>query len=452
MRPSDIWGTEVESLVLGCALRGQYRALEGRIFPSDLISTRHQVILGEMDRLAATGEVGIERLAKHLYDSGKLDAAGGLAYLTHLHGAADNLEGSPVEGFVSIVGSLSRKRRALRVASKLRQEIEANGIDGSEAIAELTEELRGLTQRDREGKREILSLDDLPPVGDSDEDVRYLITPEVPEGTVVALTGAAASGKSTVATAWVRDVIAQGRPALVLDRDNPEFVVRGRMRRLGLENGPLLRWFGGWTGEVPLPDAPIVITWIEKQSTKPLVVIDSLIGFLDGADENSATDMRRFMSRARRLADLGAAVVILHHEGKGERSRDYRGSTDFPAAIDQGFHCTNSGIDGHLERVRLRCFKSRLGLAGELVYRYADGQMVRDEAQDAPLRTQEEQLRELLKLNPGVTQTAFEDLGMRKDIPRRRIRDWLNSEAGVACERRAGNARHYYLRSEDVNQ
>ena len=37
--------------------------------------------------------------------------------------------------------------------------------------------------------------------------------------------------------------------------------------------------------------------------------------------------------------------------------------------IDQAFHVTNISSDGKLDRIRLRCFKSRFGLSGNLVYR-----------------------------------------------------------------------------------
>lgn len=41
----------------------------------------------------------------------------------------------------------------------------------------------------------------------------------------------------------------------------------------------------GWTGvEAPLPDAPMVIDWVKASDPKPLVVVDSLVAFMPGAE------------------------------------------------------------------------------------------------------------------------------------------------------------------------
>jgi hypothetical protein len=71
------------------------------------------------------------------------------------------------------------------------------------------------------------------------------------------------------------------------------------------------------------------------------------------------------MSQLRRLADMGAAVIVLHHSGKGESARDYRGSSDIKAAIDVGYLLTNMG-DGGLDRLRLKAFKTRFQVDTDL--------------------------------------------------------------------------------------
>ncbi len=259
------------------------------------------------------------------------------------------------------------------------------------------------------------------------EAVNYLRSPELPEGSVIALTGDSGSGKSTLATAWARDVIADGRPALILDRENPQAVVLERMQRLGLENGPLLRWAGGWIDQTLRPDSPAVIAWVRACELKPLIVIDSLIAFL-GGDENDAGEMRRFMHQARRLADR-ATVVVIHHDGKAETSRDFRGSSDFKAAVDQAFHVSNVGSNMLLDRIRLRCFKSRFAFTGEIIYRHADGRFIRDETPHAPAKTAAEVLCGLLRMNPRVTQKRFEQLAQSSGIARDSARNFLR--AGV---------------------
>jgi hypothetical protein len=157
--------------------------------------------------------------------------------------------------------------------------------------------------------------------------------------------------------------------------------------------------------------------------------------------------MRKFLHRARRLADLGATVVVLHHDGKADSARDFRGSSDFKAALDMAFHCTNVSSDSRLDRIRLRCFKSRYGFAGEIVYHYADGRMVRDERSHAPERTAADQLTSLLRVNPGVTTKRFEDLAAGLSLGRNKARDFLGNGvlAGSITRESAGRNtfRHY---------
>ena len=96
------------------------------------------------------------------------------------------------------------------------------------------------------------------------------------------------------------------------------------MRRLGLQDGPSLRWWGGWNGEVPALDSRLIFDWTKACVPRPVIVVDSLAAFA-GGDENNASDMRAFMHQARRLADLGAGVIVIHHDGKADSARDYRG-------------------------------------------------------------------------------------------------------------------------------
>ena len=186
-----------------------------------------------------------------------------------------------------------------------------------------------------------------PAVADAARCIRYLREPELPDASVIALTGDSGSGKSTIATAFVRNAIAKGIPCLILDRETPRPVAADRMHRLGLVDCELLRWWGGWKGEARGPDSPEVVQWVRSVEPRPIVVIDSLIAFLEG-DENDATAMRAFMHGSRRLADMGATVNVIHHDGKAGSAKDSRGSSDFKAAVDQAFHVTNISRDGKL--------------------------------------------------------------------------------------------------------
>jgi hypothetical protein len=174
--------------------------------------------------------------------------------------------------------------------------------------------------------------------------------------------------------------------------------------------------------------------------------VDSLSAFHPG-DQNDAGETRTFMHRCRRLADLGATPLVIHHVGKAETAKDYRGSSDFKAALDQAFHVTNLGADGRLDKVVLRCFKSRLGFSGELLYEYAGGRFIRGDAHDVR-QSVSEQLTVLLQTNPGITARKFDDLANDRGLGRNRARAFLNGgvHAGtIRWETGPRNGKHYFL-------
>jgi hypothetical protein len=178
------------------------------------------------------------------------------------------------------------------------------------------------------------------------------------------------------------------------------------------------------------------------------VLIDSVVAFFGGESENDAAAMRKFMHGPRRLADLGASVVLIHHDGKADSARDFRGSSDFKAAVDVAFHVTNSSPDGKIENLRLRCFKSRFGFSGEIVYRYAGGKMLRDEAWDAPAQSRGLELTGLLRQHPGIKAKDFEDLAHKQGLGRNRARTFLQDGILSGVVRReigAQRAQHHYL-------
>ncbi|MEO8099812.1 MAG: AAA family ATPase [Acidobacteriota bacterium] len=423
--PHNLFDLDTERVVIGTVLIDGYESYDSisGVLTSDNFGIRaHQTVWSSIQRLASETYIGMDSVAHDLDERGQLNSIGGLPALMDLH--TSGISGLRLSGFAETLRKKGRRRRQLALLALIQKSIEL----GEDLCPASVDELVALSERFI--GHSSIRIEDLPPVGEFGEPVRYIIEPELPVGGLIALTGDSGSGKSTQATAWIREAIKRGRPCLILDRENPRVVAYDRMTRLGIHDGPALKWFGGWTREgAPEPDSANVRDWVNACDPKPLIVVDSFVAFLDG-DENSATDVRLFMHKCRILADLGATVVVIHHDGKSDKAREFRGSSDFKAAVDQAFHVTNISGDLRLDRLRLHCFKSRYGFTGDVVYHYDDGRMLRAKSEAAP-PTQAEQLTELLRANPGIGQKAFEDLAVKHDLTRSRTRDYLDNGISV---------------------
>jgi len=279
----------------------------------------------------------------------------------------------------------------------------------------------------------IRAISEVPLIG-SFEGIKidWIVEEVLVAGTITALTGDAGCGKSTVATALCGSIACgmpfagretHQRPVLIIDKENPLPILADRFRRLRVSDGEHLRVWGGWCpDEPPDVDSPILTAWVASCNPKPVLVIDSLIAFNKG-DENDAGEIRKFFSALRRLADAGATIILLHHTGKGETTKDYRGSSDIKASIDVGFHLANFGDLMMLATLRLRAWKARYSVAAEMILRYSNGTFTSDVNDRGQTVTQ--QLIQLLKNNPGVRTADFENISGEKGLGRDRARSFL---------------------------
>ena len=441
---------ELERLVLGGLLHGgaETEELLSELSVDDFAVEPHREIFRSIASIAPKVGLRVDAVGQDLEQRGKREAAGGFTLLMDLHREG---EGFPV---THLVKGLRRKaifRRAVQLSRQINRDLEMHGsLNGNApAVGAWARQLAELVEGSEGAHRAIRSIADVPAIGDINAaGISYLIEPELPMAAVIALTGASGSGKSTLATAGVRVAIDAGHPALVLDRENPHRIVVDRRNRLGFGDSPLLTWWGGWLSEeAPGPDSQIVLDWVRMIQPKPVVVIDSVVAFFGGESENDAAAMRKFMNGPRHLADLGAAVVLIHHDGKADSARDFRGSSDFKAAVDVAFHVSNSNPDGKLESLRLRSFKSRFGFSGDLIYQYAGGRMVRGDASDTAVQAVTDQLTALLRQNPGIRTKEFEDKAAKQGLGRNRARNFLiNGILGSLIRRESASRnqfRHY---------
>jgi hypothetical protein len=407
---------DAERFVLGSVLQDDV-LLPDTGLSLDLFSTeRHRRIARRINDLLARGErVDSVTLVNELQRQGEYETDT-LSYLLSLD------EGLPrvpkIDSYIRILQDKASRRRIIFACQNFSSRAQLGSEDLDDITAAGQELFSGIALGTSPSMR-IAELPDVRACGCTE--IEYLRYPELPKGGVVGLTGDSGSGKSTFATACARDIEA---PVLFLDRENPLSVFADRLDRLNFPDSPRLRVWGGWyEQEAPLPDAPAVIEWVKTCDPRPLVVVDSLAAF-HGGDENAAGEMRAFMYRCRRLADMGATVVVIHHSGKGESSADYRGSSDFKASLDQGYHVSSFARDGRLDKLILRPFKSRIGSAGEITYSYDYGKFTRGESGEAR-ETINEQLTAILRLNPGVKGKRFEELAAERTISRSQARTFL---------------------------
>jgi hypothetical protein len=441
---------EVERFVLGSILLDDvaYPTAAAALSLDDFFLEKHRRIWRRMGDIAGRGE-HIDRvtIAEELQRHGEL-GQDDLGYLVSLD---DGLPRVPnLDSYIRILQDKAARRRVMFACANLSDRCALAGED-IEGIVEAGQNLfAGIGARKGQ---QYHSISDIPSVRDCGAgEIEYIREPELPKGAVVALTGDSGSGKSTLVTAWGRDAAV---PVLFLDRENPLSAIADRLERLGIEDGPDFLVWGGWLAEeAPQPDAAVVRDWVKTCEPRPLVVVDSLAAF-HGGDQNDAGEMRTFMHKCRRLADLGATVVVIHHDGKAETAKDYRGSSDFKAAIDTGFHVSNFSADSLLDKLVLRPFKARFGVVGELSYQYAGGQFIRGDAGEAR-QTVSEKLTALLRQYPGVNSKRFADLAIERGMARNQARVFLNDgvlSGAIHRETSLKNLKRYFLAgTEKQNQ
>lgn len=162
----------------------------------------------------------------------------------------------------------------------------------------------------------------------------------IPAESVTMIAGDSGSGKSTLALA-LADAVSKGEPflgnltvktpVLIVDKENGLPTYNERLPRLDIKSNPDLIVWGGWVSESATYNHPAVVEFVKAE--KPVVIFDSFVSFHPG-NEQDATETRKYMDAFRGLASLGATVILIHHTGKSEGSKVYRGSSDIRASVD----------------------------------------------------------------------------------------------------------------------
>jgi hypothetical protein len=279
-------------------------------------------------------------------------------------------------------------------------------------------------------------------------DVDYIVPDILPRGNVVLWTGNPGCGKSffslamSVSIATGSEFLSRACVAtrvLIIDKENPVQLQRQRLRTLAGGRIPELKIWGGWLRDPPPMLDDVRLRTIAKEE-RPVIIFDSLVRFHD-ADENAASEMRHVMAHVRRLADLGATVILVHHKPKSDDLL-YRGSSDILAAVDMAFVLEMKGPG----QLRLRCFKSRLSedRTFTITANFAQGKFGLTDSSFAVHQQDEvEILTEIISRSPGCSTNEIERVsGLR----RTRVLNLLHKHTGRHWRVQPGprNAKMYY--------
>jgi AAA domain len=281
----------------------------------------------------------------------------------------------------------------------------------------------------------ITDLAQIPSVFSLESKLDWRVDSMIAEGSITLICAESGTGKTWLGY-FLAGCIAHGAPilghsvrncpVLYLDGENPLYVAKQRFSDLGIADSPALKIWGGWNLSPPVgPDDPLVIEFAREQ--KGLIVYDSLIEFHTGS-EQSSTETRAFMRLFRALANLGATVVILHHTGKAEGSKQYRGSSDIKAAVDTAYLLTKDGSETtELGKLSMSCFKARLapprnfGMEFKKELGFVSCEAFR------PALTVTEIIAEVLAANPGSNQSQVTQIAVHLGLTKRQIENSLKS-------------------------
>lgn len=198
----------------------------------------------------------------------------------------------------------------------------------------------------------------------------WIIDSLVPDKSLTAISGAPGSYKSWLSL-YLAKCILEGK--MVFDRYN---TVYGNVLIIDLENNMGLikdrckmLSFGGesnlyyWQGEFNIEKDLERLELLLKEKSIRVLIIDSLVR-IHNSDENDARAMSQVLKKLRSLANLGVAVIFVHHSrkqsffGKSNAGESMRGSSDILAAIDSHLLLEKTSGGVKLSQPKLRAQES----------------------------------------------------------------------------------------------
>jgi len=234
------------------------------------------------------------------------------------------------------------------------------------------------------------------------------------------------------------------KQVLYIDKENPVGLIKERWPLLKIVDESNLYYWGYWFTEIPDVPHPVYVKLAERY--QPVMIFDSLIRF-HSLDENEASAMRGVSQFFRGLCNLGATVIVLHHQGKGalEGSRSpFRGSSEIEAGCDIAYCLTKKMTEDGLF-LDVRCFKNRHGPESQFGLRFDP-----EKGLFLPLPTEreveQEQMERILKIITDNPKVDAAQIQMQTQLPDKKLRELLKRGEGKLWRFEAGpHNKHQYL-------
>lgn len=388
--------------------------------------------------LCESEDRGIQGVIAGLRAEGKIQDAD-IAVIDHMLDQVLSSTASGLQTTALGLRELSRKRKASRIVSGMSDAARRGQLaDLSEMLPELqrtvaTDERNALIVRRLSDIPDVLELD-LPPT-------EWLVPGLIARNHITLWAGKGGCGKSVLLLRAAHTVTVGGdflgRPckpavALVVDFENAGSTIRDRLTDMDINDAPDLHVWGNW-----LPTAPPLLgsqALIEiAKLERPLIIVDPLrLGYT--GDENDAGVMAEVLRHLRTLAATGAAIVVVHHIGRGEGST-FRGSSVIRDLID--LHILQEQTPEG--QITLRTEKARIGEPQNIMlnvdwdtYSFT----VVDGAVMAKRKADEDKLAAIIQNSPGMTQNEiFKVFGGKRGRVFQMLRDgdgrrWMSQSNG----------------------
>ena len=255
------------------------------------------------------------------------------------------------------------------------------------------------------------------------------------------------------------------RRVLYLDYENPAHVIKARSLDFQLnlpENDYLIIWDRFGPNPTPRPRDPILRKFVKACVTRdgigPLIIFDSWSSLMKPGEGGESTGQTApIYKRLRKLADLGATIVVIDHPRKDGDS--IYGSVDKIAKSDT-IHVLEVRKNPHDPENRIVSLISTLkrytpegygGFSFKVVSEKDDsGWHVKGFESIADPKIEEhrlklEKLREIIQENPEATQKGITKLAAEKNLSRDETISLLQEGIGTYWSKRKGkHGRHRY--------